>query len=87
MNRLDEGPLKQEVVEEMELRRKMKNVIVPTKDAEVRAMLRKMEEPITLFGEREVRYGSNFHERSLPTVAFLMHVNALLMLILADGTS
>lgn len=32
----------------------MRNTVVPTDDSEVRAMLRRAEEPITLFGEREV---------------------------------
>lgn len=42
---------------EMELRRKMKTAVVPTNDAEVRKALRQLGEPVTLFGEREVREG------------------------------
>lgn len=41
---------------EIELRRKMKATVVPTNDADVRKMLRQLGEPITLFGEREVRW-------------------------------
>lgn len=43
---------------EIELRRKMKATVVPTADSEVRRMLRQLGEPITLFGEREVRRGA-----------------------------
>jgi hypothetical protein len=45
----------QELVEQMELRRKMRSMVVPTDDAAVRALLRQLAEPVTLFGEREVR--------------------------------
>ena len=45
----------QELVREIELRRRMKATVVPTNDHEVRRMLRQLGEPITLFGEREVR--------------------------------
>lgn len=44
----------QEIVQELELRRRMKAVVVPTNDGEVRRLLRELGEPITLFGEREV---------------------------------
>lgn len=47
----------QELMREIELRRKMKATVVPTADGEVRRMLRQLGEPITLFGEREVRRG------------------------------
>ena len=40
---------------EIELRRKMRATVVPTNDGEVRRMLRQLGEPVTLFGEREVR--------------------------------
>ena len=43
-------------LEAFELNRTMRNIVVPVLDSEVRALLRKMGEPITLFGEREVRY-------------------------------
>ena len=43
-------------VEELELRRTMRSLVVPVMDGEVRALLRRMGEPITLFGEREVRF-------------------------------
>ena len=42
-------------VREFELKRKMKATVVPTDDGKVREMLRQLGEPITLFGEREVR--------------------------------
>lgn len=32
----------------------MRSLVVPTSDSEVRQLLRQLEEPITLFGEREV---------------------------------
>lgn len=41
-------------VEQLELRRAMRNIVVPVLDLEVRKLLRQMGEPITLFGEREV---------------------------------
>lgn len=44
----------QEIMQELELRRRMKTVVVPTNDGEVRRLLRELGEPITLFGEREV---------------------------------
>ncbi len=44
----------EELMKEIELRRKMKATVVPTNDQEVRRMLRQLREPITLFGEREV---------------------------------
>ena len=53
----------QQVVEEIELRRKMKSLVVPTVDADVRKLLRRLGEPITLFGERQV---SSAEQRLLP---------------------
>ena len=47
----------QELMHEIELRRKMKATVVPTNDQEVRRMLRQLGEPMTLFGEREVGGG------------------------------
>ncbi|EFN58103.1 hypothetical protein CHLNCDRAFT_20357 [Chlorella variabilis] len=44
----------EELMKEIELRRKMKATVVPTNDQEVRRMLRQLREPITLFGEREM---------------------------------
>lgn len=44
----------QELMKEIELRRKMKATVVPTNDGEVRRMLRQLQEPITMFGEREM---------------------------------
>jgi U4/U6 small nuclear ribonucleoprotein PRP4 len=40
-------------VQDFELRRKMKGVVVPTDDGKVRVMLRQLELPITMFGEKE----------------------------------
>ncbi|GLC45347.1 hypothetical protein PLESTB_000312800 [Pleodorina starrii] len=39
---------------EFELRRKIRQVVVPTDDGKVRQLLRQLAEPITLFGEREM---------------------------------
>lgn len=47
--------LQEEAVRQMELRRRMRAAVVPTQDAEVRRTLRLLKEPVTLFGEREVR--------------------------------
>lgn len=46
--------VQKELVEQTELRRRMRQMVVPTADSEVRSMLRSIGEPITLFGEREV---------------------------------
>lgn len=42
-------------MDELELKRKMKSLVVPAIDADVRKLLRQLGEPITLFGERQVR--------------------------------
>jgi hypothetical protein len=47
----------EKLLAEFELRRKIRATLVPTDDAKVREMLRGLGEPITLFGEREVRKG------------------------------
>ncbi|GIL66866.1 hypothetical protein Vafri_20334 [Volvox africanus] len=39
---------------EFELRRKIRQVVVPTDDGKVRQLLRQLGEPVTLFGEREM---------------------------------
>ena len=44
----------QEKVEAFELRRRMKSIVVPVLDDDVRKLLRRMNQPITLFGEREM---------------------------------
>jgi len=43
-----------EVVNRFEERRRMAEVVVPVKNSDVRALLRKMEQPVTLFGEMEM---------------------------------
>jgi U4/U6 small nuclear ribonucleoprotein PRP4 len=43
-----------EVLREFELRRAARQVVVPTDDGRVRAMLRQLALPVTLFGEREI---------------------------------
>lgn len=48
--------LQEEAVRQMEIRRRMRAEVVPTQDGDVRRMLRQLEHPITLFGEREVRF-------------------------------
>eukprot|EP00955_Chlamydomonas_euryale_P092908 364743-Chlamydomonas_euryale.AAC.107 len=44
-------------VADFELKRKMKSMVVPTDDGKVRQLLRQLEHPITLFGEKEVSNG------------------------------
>lgn len=46
--------MQQKAIDEFELRRKMQSVAVPTNPDDVKKALRYIEEPITLFGEREV---------------------------------
>jgi hypothetical protein len=46
----------EKLLAEFELRRKIRATLVPTDDGKVREMLRQLQEPITLFGEREVRW-------------------------------
>ncbi|KAG2441873.1 hypothetical protein HXX76_003480 [Chlamydomonas incerta] len=41
-------------IQEFELRRKIRQVVVPTDDGKVRQLLRQLGEPVTLFGEREM---------------------------------
>jgi hypothetical protein len=41
-------------IKEYELKKKAATVVVPTDDGRVRQMLRQLNEPITVFGEREV---------------------------------
>ena len=43
-----------EIVEQLELKRRMKSLVVPTADSEVRQALRSIGEPITLYGEKEL---------------------------------
>jgi U4/U6 small nuclear ribonucleoprotein PRP4 len=43
-----------QVLREFELRRAARQVVVPTDDGRVRAMLRQLQLPVTLFGEREI---------------------------------
>ncbi|PNW71641.1 hypothetical protein CHLRE_16g662852v5 [Chlamydomonas reinhardtii] len=45
-------------MKEFELRRKIRQVVVPTDDGKVRQLLRQLAEPVTLFGEREVSRSS-----------------------------
>ena len=44
----------EELIRELELKRRSKTIVVPTNDGEVRKQLRSLGEPITLFGEREL---------------------------------
>ncbi|GFR45922.1 hypothetical protein Agub_g7380 [Astrephomene gubernaculifera] len=41
-------------LKEFELRRKIRQVVVPTDDGKVRQLLRQLGEPVTMFGEREM---------------------------------
>jgi hypothetical protein len=45
----------EKLLRDFELRRRIRSTVVPTDDGKVRTMLRALGEPITLFGEREVR--------------------------------
>lgn len=45
----------QVLLEELERKKKARNMAVPTDDGRVRARLREIGEPITLFGERVSR--------------------------------
>jgi U4/U6 small nuclear ribonucleoprotein PRP4 len=47
----------EKLVQELELKRRAKTIVVPTDDGKVRQMLRGLNEPVTLFGEKEVRCG------------------------------
>lgn len=47
--------LQEKILKDFELRRKIRQTVVPTDDGKVRLLLRQLGEPITLFGEREVR--------------------------------
>jgi U4/U6 small nuclear ribonucleoprotein PRP4 len=64
----------EKLLAEFELRRKIRAAVVPTDDAKVRAMLRQLSEPVTLFGEREVRGG---YSGCFCVVLFLPLHNAL----------
>ena len=46
--------LQEEAIKQVDLRRRMRATVVPAVDKDVRAMLRQLGEPITLFGEQEV---------------------------------
>jgi len=47
--------LQEEALRVAEVRRRIRATMVPTADADVRRLLRQVEQPVTLFGEREVR--------------------------------
>jgi U4/U6 small nuclear ribonucleoprotein PRP4 len=53
----------EKLLAEFEMRRRMMGTVVPTEDAKVRGLLRQLGEPVTLFGEREVRIarGGGWH--------------------------
>jgi len=44
----------QQKIEHLELLRTMRNIVVPAIDTDVRKLLRQLQEPVTLFGERQV---------------------------------
>ena len=46
--------LQEEAIKQVELRRRMRATAVPVIDADVRATLRQLGEPVTLFGEQQV---------------------------------
>ena len=47
--------LQEEALRQVDLRRRMRATVVPTGDADVRRLLRQLGEPVTLFGEQQVR--------------------------------
>jgi len=49
--------IQQEAIAKVELRRRMRATAVPVIDTDVRAMLRQLGEPVTLFGEQQVILG------------------------------
>ena len=49
--------IQQEAIAKVELRRRMRATAVPVIDSDVRAMLRQLGEPVTLFGEQQVNLG------------------------------
>ena len=44
------------LIAQVEERRRLRATVVPTDVQEVKLLLRQLEQPITLFGEREVRH-------------------------------
>ena len=46
--------LQEEAIKQVELRRRMRATAVPVIDTDVRATLRQLGEPVTLFGEQQV---------------------------------
>jgi U4/U6 small nuclear ribonucleoprotein PRP4 len=54
---LREREQQEKLLREFELKRKIRSTVVPTDDGKVRTLLRQLAEPVTLFGEREVRAG------------------------------
>ena len=46
--------LQEEAIKQVELRRRMRATAVPVIDADVRATLRQLGKPVTLFGEQQV---------------------------------
>ena len=47
--------IQEEELRRVDLRRRMRATVVPTSDGEVRRLLRQLGEPVTLFGEQQVR--------------------------------
>jgi U4/U6 small nuclear ribonucleoprotein PRP4 len=56
----------EKLVQELELKRRAKTIVVPTDDGKVRHMLRQLNEPVTLFGEKEVRCSTQEMSPFLP---------------------
>lgn len=78
----------EEALAQAEMRRKMRQTVVPTDDGEVRALLRRLGEPITLFGEREVWSVTAMHNlgSEVHMIAILCSAITNLM-VCADGAS
>ena len=73
----------EELIRQVELRRRMRATVVPTNDGEVCKILRQAGEPITLFGEREVRtrwpaaHTMSKHQQQTPFRNFSLERTAL----------
>ena len=60
--------LQEEAIKQVDLRRRMRATVVPVIDADVRDTLRQLGEPVTLFGEQEVRLHLLRRSRARPAV-------------------
>ena len=64
--------LQEEAIKQVELRRRMRATAVPVIDTDVRATLRQLGEPVTLFGEQQVH-------PSLLLPSFIVHCSHIMV--------